>query len=492
MDWKYLQGHRKCSYYGERFPFARFFMAIYLVGGTMKNRIDDFFGISKANSNFGRELTGGLTAFLSMSYVIFVNPNILADAGMPRDAVFMATIISTALALFVMGLYAKFPLGLAPCMSMNAFFAYSVVLQMGKSWEEALACVFASSILFLILAFSGARQKIIQAIPSSVKQAGTVGLGIFIAFVSFKNSGIIVPDESMYITFGGFDNPNVLIAFIGIIVTSFFLVRKNQYAVFFGMVGAAVSGVLIRLGVDMGVFHFSETVMMSLPQLPKGSPIVFPKIPFRAMMDETFLVSVKNLGSLFSIDSIIIVLVFLFLDFFGTATTLSAAATQIPHVTEEEFESNTKIYSTDAIGTLIGGIFGTSNLSTYIESVSGIISGARTGLMSVVAGVLFLLSAFLYPLLSLVTGAVTTPAMVAIGIFMMQNITNIKWNEGFEEVIPAFITIVMMPLTGSIALGLVLGFLAYELCMIFAKRTKEISNTMHFITFISILYLLTL
>ena len=160
------------------------------------------FGISKANSNFGRELTGGLTAFLSMSYVIFVNPNILADAGMPRDAVFMATIISTALALFVMGLYAKFPLGLAPCMSMNAFFAYSVVLQMGKSWEEALACVFASSILFLILAFSGARQKIIQAIPSSVKQAGTVGLGIFIAFVSFKNSGIIVPDESMYITFG--------------------------------------------------------------------------------------------------------------------------------------------------------------------------------------------------------------------------------------------------------------------------------------------------
>ncbi len=458
----------------------------------MKQKIDDFFGVSKANSTFSRELTGGVTAFLSMAYVIFVNPIILSQAGMPKDAVFMATIISTAIAMFIMGLYTKFPLGLAPCMSMNAFFAFSVVMQMGMSWEEALAAVFASSILFLILSFSGVRQKLIAAIPVSVKQAGTVGLGIFIAFVSFKNSGIIVPDAGNFITFGGFDNPNVVIAFAGIIVAAFFLVRKNQYAVFLGMVGAAVTGILIRMGAVNGIFNLAPEVIETLPHLPVGSPIVIPVGPFNEMMNTTFMASIRNLDSLMSIDAVVVVLTFLFLDFFGTATTLSAAATQIPHMSEEEFSNNKRIYVTDALGSFVGSIFGTSNLSTYIESVSGIISGARTGLMAVVVGVLFLLSAFLHPLLSLVTAAVTTPAMVAIGIFMMQNITSIKWDGGFEEVIPAFLVIVMMPLTGSIALGLVLGFLAYELCMIFAGRHKELPMMMHVITLISIAYIFTL
>ena len=458
----------------------------------MKQRIDDFFGISKANSTFSRELTGGVTAYLSMAYVIFVNPIILSQAGMPQDAVFMATIISTAIAMFIMGFYTRFPLGLAPCMSMNAFFAFSVVMQMGKTWEEALAAVFASSILFLILSFSGVRQKMISAIPVSVKQAGTVGLGVFIAFVSFKNSGIIVPDAGNFIAFGGFHNPNVIIAFAGIIVMSFFLVRKNQYAVFLGMVGAAITGVLIRVGGTSGWLNFAPEVLESLPHLPTGSPISVPVEPFKMMMDTTFLASIKHLDSLLSVDSMIIVLTFLFLDFFGTATTLSAASTQIPHISKEEFEENKRIYVTDALGSFVGSIFGTSNLSTYIESVSGIISGARTGLMAVVVGLLFLLSAFFHPLLSLVTAAVTTPAMVGIGIFMMQNIKDINWSGGFEEVIPAFLVIVMMPLTGSIALGLVLGFLSYELCMIFSGKIKTLPKMMHFITFISIAYIFTL
>lgn len=472
-------------------PFA-VYGDVVSVGGNMKQKIDSFFGISKANSTFTRELTGGVTAFLSMAYVIFVNPIILSQAGMPKDAVFMATIISTAISMFIMGLYTRFPLGLAPCMSMNAFFAFSVVMQMGMPWQEALSAVFASSILFLILSFSGVRQKIISAIPVSVKQAGTVGLGIFIAFVSFKNSGIIVPDAGNFITFGGFDNPNVIIAFSGIIVAAFFLVRKNQYAVFLGMLGAAITGLLIRLGATNGLFNLAPEVIATLPHLPTGSPVVLPVGPFKEMMDTTFMVSIKNLGSLMSIDSMIVVLTFLFLDFFGTATTLSAAATQIPHMSSEEFESNKRIYVTDALGSFVGSIFGTSNLSTYIESVSGIIAGARTGLMAVVVGVLFLLSAFLHPLLSLVTAAVTTPAMVAIGIFMMQNITNIRWDGGFEEIIPAFLVIVMMPLTGSIALGLVLGFLSYEICMIFAKRFDELPIQMHIISLISLAYIFTL
>ncbi|MFI3621566.1 NCS2 family permease [Vagococcus fluvialis] len=457
----------------------------------MKKKLDQFFGITASGSTIKRELTGGLTAYLAMSYVIFVNPIILGQAGMPQDAVFMSTIISSAVAMLIMGLWARFPLGLAPCMSMNAFFAYSVVLQMGKTWQEALASVLVASVLFLILALSGARSKIIKAIPMTVKHAGTVGLGIFIAFVSFKNSGIIVPDEGMFITFGGFHNPNVIIAFFGIITAAFFLVRKNQYAVFLGMIGAALCGLFIRFGASMDWFNLSQEVLATLPQLPQGSPVVLPVEPMNAMMNETFMVAVKNLDKMLSLDSIIVILTFLFLDFFGTATTLSAAATQVSDIKRENFEDNKRIYSADALGTFFGSLFGTSSLSTYIESVSGIIAGARTGLMSVVVAILFLLSAFFYPMLSLVTAAVTTPAMVVIGIFMMQNITKIKWDEGFEDIIPAFLTIVMMPLTGSISLGLVLGFLSYEVCMIFAGRTKEIPKVMHFITIISIAYLFT-
>lgn len=458
----------------------------------MKEKIDQYFGITKSGSTFKRELTGGVTAFLAMSYVIFVNPIILGQAGMPQDAVFMSTILSSAIAMLVMGLWARFPLGLAPCMSMNAFFAYSVVLQMGKNWQEALSTVLVSSILFILLAISGLRSTIIKAIPVSVKQAGTVGLGIFIAFVSFKNSGIIVPDEGMFITFGGFHDPNVIIAFFGLTTAAYFLIRKNQYAVFLGMIGAAICGLFIRFGASMDWFHLSESVVAGLPQLPSGSPVVLPTQPMQSMLDETFLVAVTTLPKMLSADSIIVILTFLFLDFFGTATTLSAAATQVSDIKRESFEDNKRIYSADAIGSFVGSIFGTSSLSTYIESVSGIIAGARTGLMSVIVAILFLLSTFFYPVLSLVTPAVTTPAMVVIGIFMMQNITSIKWNGGFEEIIPAFLTIVMMPLTGSIALGLVLGFLSYEICMIFAKRFDELPPVMHLISLISLAYLFTL
>ena len=458
----------------------------------MKNILNNFFGIEKAGSTIKREFTGGLTAFLSMSYVIFVNPIILGNAGMPEDAVFIATIVSSAVAMLVMGLYAKFPLGLAPCMSMNAFFAFSVVLGMGMPWETALSAVFVSSLLFIALSFSGLRASIIKAIPDSIKQAGTVGLGIFIAFISFKNSGIIIADPGLFITFGGFHNPNVIIAFIGIIVAAFFLVRKNQYAVFYGMIGAALAGLAMRFGVNAGFLSMSEELLATLPQLPAGGPIALPVEPIKSMFNQTFLVAIKSLPTLLNPQAIVVVLTFLFLDFFGTATTLSAAASQIPDLSKESFEENHKIYAADAIGTLVGSLFGTSNLSTYIESVSGIISCARTGLMAVVAGLLFLLSIFIYPTLSLVTASVTTPAMVVIGIFMMQNITKIHWDQGFEEVIPAFLIIVMMPLTGSIALGLVLGFLAWELCMIFADRFKEIPNVMHFIVLISIAYIFTL
>ncbi|QIK69638.1 NCS2 family permease [Erysipelothrix sp. HDW6C] len=458
----------------------------------MKNWLNQYFGIEAANSTIKREFTGGLTAFLSMSYVIFVNPIVLGRAGMPEDAVFMATILSSAIGMLIMGFYAKFPMGVAPCMSMNAFFAFSVVIGMGMPWQTALASVLVAAILFLILSLSGFREKLTLAIPQTIKQAGNVGLGIFIAFVSFKNSGIIVPDESMFIAFGGFKDPNVIIAIVGIVTAAFFLIRRNRYAVFFGMLGAAVCGLGLRFMADAGILVMGAETLASLPQLPAGSPVIIPTVPFQSMLDHTFLVAIKEIPNLFNPQGIMVVLIFLFLDFFGASTTLSAAASQIDDVPAESFENNKKVYIADAIGVGIGGILGTSSLAPYIESVSGILAGARTGLMSVVTAGFFLLAAFFYPTLSLITSAVTTPAMVLIGIFMMQNVTNINWRGGFEEVIPAFITIIMMPLSGSVALGLTLGFVSYELCMIFAGRGKELGPVMHFIALISIAYMVTL
>lgn len=459
---------------------------------SMLQKIDQYFGITEMGSSFKTELTGGLTAFLAMAYVIFVNPIILSQAGIPESAVFAATIISSAIAMLIMGIYSRFPLGIAPCMSMNAFFAYSVVLGMGIPWQTGLAAVLVASLLFTAISLVGVRTKIIAAIPISVKQAGTVGLGIFIAFVGFKNSGIIVPSDSLFITFGGFGNPNVIIAIIGILVAAIFLVKKSQYAVFIGMVAAAVAGLFIRFGADIGWFSIADTYLASLPQLPTGSPVALPIEPLQTMASETLFVAVKSLPNLLNLPAIMVVCTFLFLDFFGTATTLAAATSQVPQFKEKKLEDSGKVFFADALGSTVGSLLGTSSLSTYIESVSGVLVGARTGLMVVVTAILFLLSLFFYPLLSLVTSAVTTPALVIIGVFMMKNVVTIDWETSFEEIIPAFITIVMMPLTGSIALGLTMGFVSYELLMIVAGRSKELPLTMHVIAIVSVLYMITL
>ncbi|MGL5042370.1 MAG: NCS2 family permease [Culicoidibacterales bacterium] len=458
----------------------------------MLEKIDKYFGITAKKSSFNIEIMGGVTAYFAMAYVIFVNPIILAQAGMPQSAVFAATIISSAIAMLIMGIYSKFPLGIAPCMSMNAFFAYSVVLGMGLSWQTALAAVLVASLIFSLISLMGLRAQIISAIPHAVKQAGTVGLGIFIAFVGMKNSGIIVPSSSLFITFGGFSNPNVIIAVVGILTAGIFLVRKSQYAVFFGMVCAALTGLIIRYGATAGLFTIGSEYFNTLPQLPAGLPFTLPVEPIMSMVDNTLFTSVVALPNLLNLPAILVVCTFLFLDFFGTATTLSAATSQIPEFKDGGLEDSSKVFFADALGSTVGSLLGTSSLSTYIESVSGVIIGARTGLMVVVTAILFLLSLFFYPLLTLVTSAVTTPALFIIGVFMMKNVITIDWHTSFEEIIPAFITIVMMPLTGSIALGLTMGFVSYEVLMLVARRHKELPLTMHIIAAISILYMITL
>lgn len=453
-------------------------------------KLDAFFGISKTGSSIRREIIGGISAYLAMAYIIFVNPSVLGDAGMNQDAVFASTIFGAALATLIMGLYAKFPLGLASCMSMNAFFAYSVVLGGGFSWQEALSAVFLSSIIFLALSFSGLRFKILEAIPEVLKSAGSVGLGLFIAFVGLRNSGIIVADEATLIKIGDFGDPNFIIAGCGIIALGILLARKSKNAVILSMISALVIGLILAALAGAGAINFTPDQIATLPHL-SGDLLVLPTKPINAMMSETWGEALYNIPKVLSVSGIAVILTFVFLDFFGTATTLNAATSEMKNFNIDT-SNNKRIYVADALGSLFGSIFGTSNITTYIESVSGIVQGARTGLMSVVVAILFLLSLFLYPLLSLFTSAVTAPALFAIGVFMFKNVSTIDWTKNFEHTIPAFLTIVLMPLTGSIALGLTIGFIFYTILMLVAKRKEQIHPYMYAITVISMLYVASL
>ncbi|WP_423364282.1 NCS2 family permease [Mycoplasma sp. P36-A1] len=450
-------------------------------------KLDAFFGVTKSGSSFKKELIGGISAYLAMAYIIFVNPSVLGDAGMDHDAVFASTIFGAATATLIMGLYAKFPLGLASCMSMNAFFAYSVVLGTGLSWQEALSCVLVSSVIFLALSYSGIRFKILEAIPEVLKNAGSVGLGLFIAFIGMKNSHIIISDPSTMIKIGDFSDPNFIIAGCGIIFLAILLTKKNKNAVIFSMIFAMVVGLLLGVLNSNGLIHFTEEQAATLPHL-SGNLIALPTTPINAMMSQTFGVAFINIPKIMTVSGITIVLTFTFLDFFGTAATLNAATSEMRNFNIDTSE-NKRIYVSDALGSFFGSIFGTSNITTYIESVSGIVQGARTGLMAVVVAILFLLSLFLHPFLSLFTSAVTAPALVAIGIFMFKNVSTIQWQNNFEETIPAFLTIVLMPLTGSIALGLTIGFVFHTILMVAAKRKNEVHTYMYYVTIVSIIYI---
>lgn len=453
----------------------------------MKDAIDNYFKISLRNSTIKKEIIGGVVAYLSMAYIIFVNPIILSDAGMNADAVFTATIFASAIATIVMGLYANYPLGLAPCMSMNAFFSYTVVLSLGFSWEEALACVFVSSIIFIILSVTKVRYKIIDSIPKVLKQSATVGLGLFISFVGLQNAELIVITDQDRLAFGNLSNPNVIIAIVGIIVACIFVVRKSNFAVIYGMIAAVCAGLLISFLNINEFLTLSPAVASSLPALPT-TLFQSPTVPLAAMFNDTFLVAIKTIPSILTVSGISVILSFVFLDFFGTAATLMAVTSQIDKSDSHEEQ---KVYLADAIGTFSGSILGTSNVTTYIESASGVNAGARTGLMACVCGILFALSIFLYPLLSLVTSAVTTPALFIIGVYMIKNLRFIDWGGEFEKIIPAFLTIILMPFTGSITLGLTFGFVAYTGLMLVAKRQSEIDLTFYVVSFISLVYIIT-
>ena len=427
--------------------------------------MERFFKLKENNTNVRQEVVAGITTFMTMAYILIVNPTILSAAGMDSGAVFTAIAVSAIIATLIMGLYAKLPFAQAPGMGLNAFFAYSVCLGMGIKWEVALSGVLASGIIFLIISATGLREMIIKAIPTNLKFAVSAGIGLFIAFIGLKNAGIVVANSATFVGLGDLTDPTVLLSIFGVIAISIFMVRGSKIAIFLGMTLTAIVGMITGL-IDM------PTSVVSMP--PSMAP--------------TFGAAIKNIGNIFNPEMILVIFTFLFMDFFDTAGTLVAVGSKVGLLKKDgSIENGSKALLADSVATCIGSIFGTTNTTSYVESLSGASVGAKTGFSSVVVGGLFLVSLFFSPLLTVITSAVTAPALIIVGSLMCSSLKEIEW-ERAEIAIPSFLTILLMPLTYSIGEGIACGFLTYVILMIFKGKAKKVHPVMYVLSLLFIVY----
>lgn len=435
--------------------------------------LEKFFKLEEKNTNVRTEIIAGITTFLAMAYILGVNPIILSEAGMDAHSVFMATAIASGFASIVMGLVANYPVALAPGMGVNAFFTYTVCLTMGYSWQAALAAVFISGIVFVLISVTGVRKMIINAIPVQMKLAIGAGIGFFIAFVGLKNAGIVVANESTFVALGNLKSPTVLLAIIGILLTVALLCKKVPAAVFVGMVITAILGIVWgALGAE-GMPGLPDTLFTSDYSLQAAGS-------FAGGFEELF----SDFGNAF-----VIIFSFLFVDFFDTAGTLVAIANKIGLVNEKgELENIERALIADAVGTVAGAALGTSTVTSFVESTSGVGVGGRTGLTAVTTGVLFFLSIFFAPVvLAAVTNAVTAPALVVVGILMAQQLKGIDWDD-FAYASAAFVTVITMILGYSISNGIALGFIVYAIAQAFSGNLKKVSPIVWCLVVIFVLY----
>lgn len=436
--------------------------------------LEKIFKLKEKNTVVKTEIIAGITTFLAMAYILGVNPNVLADAGMDKGSVFMATAISAGIASIIMGVIANYPVALAAGMGVNALFAYTICGQMGYSWQAALAGVFLSGLIFIVISVTGIRKTIINAIPKQMKMAIGAGIGFFIAFVGLKNAGIIVANEATAVTLGNFGEPTVLLALFGILMTVYLVVKKVPAAVFVGMVFTAVIGIICSLA-----FHIK-----GMPSLPTQ---IF-ESNFQMDAAGAF---VSGFTELFEnpVNAFIILFSFLFVDFFDTAGTLVAVANKIGLVNDKgELENVERALLADAVGTVAGAALGTSTVTSFVESSSGVGVGGRTGLTAVTTGILFFIAIFFAPVvLSAVTNAVTAPALVVVGIMMAQQLKEIDWDD-MVYATSGFVTVLTMILTYSISNGIAFGFIAYTIAMLAAKRGKQIHITVWILMVIFVIY----
>ncbi|TCT18931.1 AGZA family xanthine/uracil permease-like MFS transporter [Melghiribacillus thermohalophilus] len=436
-----------------------------------------FFKFDELGTNYRTEFIAGLTTFLSMAYILFVNPTILTLAdveqlpeGMTRmdqGAVFTATALAAAIGTLIMGLYAKYPIALAPGMGLNAFFAYSVVLGMGIPWQTALAGVLVSGLIFIVLTISGIRETIINAIPANLKYAVGAGIGLFIAFIGLQNAGIIQADPATLVSLGDLSTSTTLLAIFGIVVTVILLALGVRGGIFYAMIITSIAGMIVGL-IDP----------------PKGLHDVVGSVPSLA---PTFGEAIANLDQIFTRQMLIVILTFLFVDFFDTAGTLVAVASQAGFIKNNKLPRAGRALFSDSAATVVGSVLGTSTTTSYIESSAGVGAGGRSGFASVVTAAFFLLALFFSPLLGVITSEVTAPALIIVGVLMAANLKNVEWNQ-FEVAVPAFLTVIAMPLSYSIATGIAIGFVFYPITMILKGRAKEIHPIMYFLFLVFILY----
>jgi AGZA family xanthine/uracil permease-like MFS transporter len=412
------------------------------------------FDLRKHNTNLKTEIIAGLTTFLTMVYIIVVNPVVLSDAGVPFSQVFTATIIATVIGTLWMALFANYPIAIAPGMGLNAYFAYSVVGSHGNiSYEIAFSAVFVAGILFVILSLTPFRSKLIEAIPENLKHGITAGIGLFIAFIGLRLTGIIQAHPQNLVALGNLHSPSVILTLVGLAVTLVLMSLGVNGALFFGMV---ITGVIAYF---TGQLKFDKG-FVSVPSLPEGLVVANP---------------LTAIGDVIQYGLYAVVFSFLLVTIFDTTGTMIGVAQQAGLMKGKTMPRAREALLSDSIATTIGAMFGTSPTSAYIESSSGVAAGGRTGITALTVALLFALSAFFGPLVGAVSGisAITAPALIIVGSLMMGNIAHIQWDQ-LDEAFPAFLIILSMPLTSSIATGIALGFISYPLLKITRGKWREV------------------
>jgi len=425
--------------------------------------LERVFRLSEHGTRPGTEVRAGMVTFLTMGYILFVNPQILAQAGMPAGDVLLATALASALATLVMGFYANYPFALAPGMGLNAYFTFGVVLGLGVAYPIALAAVFVEGVLFLALTFSGGRTAIIRAIPVSLKTATMCGIGLFLAIIGLKNGGLVVAHPETLVTLGDVRSPTVMLLLFGLLLMGALLARAVPGALLIGILG--VTGCAWGLGITPLPSGF-----VALPALPRETLFA---LDFSDLGKGTFLT---------------VVLAFLFVDFFDTAGTLIGVGRLGGFLDDQgRLPRADRAFAADALGTIAGSVLGTSTVTSYIESATGIEEGGRTGLTAVVVALLFIGALFFTPLIIAVPAVATAPALVIVGAFMMKGARDVPW-ERHDEAIPAFLTIVAMPLTYSIAAGIALGIVSYVGLKVLAGRARAVHGVMYGLAVLLMLY----
>lgn len=425
--------------------------------------IENYFKLSENKTTVRKELVAGLITFLTMSYILIVNPSILSTTGMDKDALFTSTALATIFATLMMALYAKLPIAQAPGMGLNAFFAFTICGAMGYSWQFALTAVFLEGIIFILLTFFNVRELIVKSIPKVLKDAIPVGIGLFITLIGLKNANIVVDSPATLITLGDFSQHSVWIAMLGLLVTGVLFVRNVNGSILIGIVVATVFALIL------GDVAFPDGSIISAP--PSLAPI-FAQFEWDHIL---------------SFDMAIVVFTLLFVNLFDTVGTLIGVVSKAGIADENgNFPQMKKALFSDALGTTVGSVLGTSTITAYVESASGVASGGRTGLTSVGTALMFVLALFFAPLFLMVPAAATSPALIIVGLFMISSVAKVNFND-MSEGLPAFLTIVFMPFTYSIAEGIVFGMLSFALIKLFSGKFKDVSVTVYVIALLFLL-----